>query len=184
MKSCPFRQAKHVLSTLDEVPAFRSGHGAILPEVALVGRSNVGKSSLLNHLLQRTKLAKVSAKPGKTYTINYFNIDDELIIVDLPGYGYAKRPEELKAKWSEAIDHYLENRSSLALILLLIDSRRDPSPEDVALMEWAKHRKKPLLLIFTKSDTVAKKLEGIPYSIKDAKSRPRLIKAINQTLYG
>jgi GTP-binding protein len=166
------------------VSPFRSHEGDILPEVALVGRSNVGKSSLLNHLLQRKELAKVSAKPGKTYTINYFNIDDQLIIVDLPGYGYAKRPQELKAKWSEAIDHYLEKRSNLSLILLLIDSRRAPSPEDRALIEWAKHRKKPLLLIFTKSDTVDEKREGIAYSIKDVKSRHRLIKAINQELYG
>jgi GTP-binding protein len=192
MKSCPFKNARHLLSTLEEVPPFRSHNGAILPEVALVGRSNVGKSSLLNHLLHRKDLARVSARPGKTYTINYFDVDDQVIIVDLPGYGYAKRPGELKALWSRAIDHYLEKRSSLALVLLLLDSRRTPAEEDLALIEWAKFHKKPLLLIFTKCDRLEKSektadVEGVSsvsYSIKDSKSRDRLITTINRVLYG
>ena len=199
MKHCPFKQARYLLSTLEDVPLFRSKNGAILPEIALAGRSNVGKSSLLNHLLHRKKLAKVSAEPGKTYTINYFDVDDQLIIVDLPGFGYAKRPDEIKALWSTAIDHYLEKRNSLALVLLLIDSRRLPTEEDIALAKWAHHHQKPLLLIFTKSDTIKdsdraknleKTLKHIPtkhvlhYSIKDSKSRHNLITQVNQLLYG
>lgn len=190
MKLCQFQQAQYLLSTLENVPLFRSQNGDILPEIAFVGRSNVGKSSLLNHLLRRKKLAKVSAQPGKTYTINYFNVDDQLILVDLPGYGFAKRPDEIKDRWNAVLDHYLEKRTSLALILLLIDSRRDLSAEDSALIEWAKHRKKPLVLIFTKSDTLSESEKkknagkGLYYSIKDPRSRQNLIKMINQSLHG
>jgi GTP-binding protein len=189
MKPCRFQQAHYLLSTLKEVPPFRSQNGEILPEIAFAGRSNVGKSSLLNHLLHRKHLAKVSAQPGKTYTINYFNVDDQLILVDLPGYGFAKRPDIIKDQWNVVLDHYLENRSSLALILLLMDCRRDPTPEDLALIAWAQYRKKPLLLIFTKSDTIStpekKSLKnGILYSIKDSQSRHHLIKTINQILHG
>lgn len=195
MKSCPFQHARYLLSTLEATSVFRSAQGDILPEVALTGRSNVGKSSLLNHLLRRKELAKVSTKPGKTITINYFNVDDQLIIVDLPGYGYAKRPGDFKELWSHAIDAYLEKRSSLALILLLIDSRRTPSEEDLALVQWARHHQKPFLLIFTKSDTLKgseepKAVEDVlasqvvTYSIQDSKSRQQLITKINHRIYG
>ncbi len=180
-------KAEFLLSTLDEVPLFKDKNGKVMPEIAFVGRSNVGKSSLINHLLNRKKLAKVSAKPGKTQTINYFNVDDRLILVDLPGYGYAARGHEMQLKWSAAIDHYLENRSSLVLLVLLIDSRRTPSDEDLALMEWSKHHKKPLLLIFTKSDTLEKKnkvTNGLLYSIKDSNSRAVLIKTLNKFIDG
>jgi GTP-binding protein len=188
------KEARYLLSTLDDVPPFTDENKKILPEVALVGRSNVGKSSLLNHLLNRKKLAKVSARPGKTQTINYFNVDDKLIIVDLPGYGYASRSQEMQLKWSAAIDRYLEHRKTLALLILLIDSRREPTDEDLAIAQWSKHHKKPLLLIFTKSDTLdanekkvnlEKALKILPtshflhYTIKDAKSRNQLIKTID-----
>jgi GTP-binding protein len=199
MKKCLFSQAQFLLSTLDEVPPFRDKHHNILPEIALVGKSNVGKSSLINHLLQRIKLAKVSAKPGKTQTINYFNIDQQLILVDLPGYGFAARSQEMKLKWSAAIDLYLQKRASLELIVLLVDSRRMPEDEDLAMAQWARHHQKPLLLIFTKSDTLEerqrkenlrKALQVLPcehvlnYSIKDPRSRQNLIKKINQLLNG
>lgn len=189
-----FTEAKFLLSTLDDVPPFLDADHKTLPEIALVGRSNVGKSSLINHLLNRKNLAKVSGKPGKTQTINYFNVDDKLILVDLPGYGYANRPQEMQLKWSAAIDHYLESRKSLSLLILLIDSRRVPTDEDLAIAQWARHRKKPLLLIFTKSDTLderekkineKKALEILPesdflyYSIKEAKSRNLLIAKIH-----
>lgn len=200
MKKCNFQHAEYLLSTLGEVPPFRNERtNAVMPEIALVGRSNVGKSSLLNHLLHRKKLAKVSAQPGKTQTINYFNIDDQLILVDLPGYGFAKRSEEMQLKWSAAIDLYLETRASLALILLLIDIRRPPSDEDIAIAQWATHRKKPVLIIFTKSDTlkpreakaqaekslnVLKSQEYVLYTIKEPKARDRLATTINSILNG
>ncbi len=199
MKQYPFSQAIYLLSSLAEVPPFQNIHKQTLPEIALVGRSNVGKSSLLNHLLHRKNLAKVSAKPGKTQTINYFNIDDKLILVDLPGYGYAERSQEMKIKWSTAIDLYLQTRKNLVLILLLIDIRRGASDEDSALMEWARHQKKQVLIIFTKSDTLkpresSKNVElalqilnprqFALYSIKNAASRGQLITKINTLLNG
>jgi GTP-binding protein len=199
MKKCSFSEARFLLSTLDEIPPFYDKDKKILPEIALVGRSNVGKSSLINHLLHRKKLAKVSATPGKTQTINYFNIDNQLIVVDLPGYGYAARSHDMQLLWSGAIDNYLQKRTSLSLIILLIDSRRLPTKEDQTLVEWAQHHKKPLLLIFTKSDTLdererksnlEKALQQLPveytlsYSIKDPRSRQNLITTINKLLNG
>jgi GTP-binding protein len=199
MKKCSFNEARFLQSTLDEIPPFYDKDKKVLPEVALVGRSNVGKSSLINHLLHRKKLAKVSAKPGKTQTINYFNVDNQLIIVDLPGYGYASRSQDMQMLWSGAIDQYFQKRASLSMIILLIDSRREPTKEDIAIMEWAKHHKKPVLLIFTKSDTLdererkinlEKALHLLPvehtlsYSIKDSRSRQNLITTINKLLHG
>jgi GTP-binding protein len=199
MKKCSFNDARFLLSTLDEIPPFYEKDKKVLPEVALVGRSNVGKSSLINHLLHRKKLAKVSAKPGKTQTINYFNVDNQLIIVDLPGYGYASRSQDMQMLWSGAIDQYFQKRASLSMIILLIDSRREPTKEDIAIVEWAQHHKKPVLLIFTKSDTLdererkinlGKALHLLPvehtlsYSIKDPRSRQNLITTINKLLHG
>jgi GTP-binding protein len=199
MKKCSFNEARFLLSTLDEIPPFYDKDKKVLPEVALVGRSNVGKSSLINHLLHRKKLAKVSAKPGKTQTINYFNVDNQLIIVDLPGYGYASRSQDMQMLWSGAIDQYFQKRASLSMIILLIDSRRQPTKEDIAIMEWAKHHKKPVLLIFTKSDTLDERerkinLEqalhllpvehALSYSIKDSRCRQNLITTINKLLHG
>lgn len=199
MKKCSFTEARFLLSTLDEIPPFYDKDKKVLPEVALVGRSNVGKSSLINHLLHRKKLAKVSAKPGKTQTINYFNVDNQLIIVDLPGYGYASRSQDMQMLWSASIDQYFKKRSSLSMIILLIDSRREPTDEDTAILEWAQHHKKPVLLIFTKSDTLSererksnleKALQQLPvehtlsYSIKDPRSRQNLITNINKLLHG
>jgi GTP-binding protein len=199
MKKCLFSQSNFLLSTLGEVPPFQDKDKKNLPEIAMVGKSNVGKSSLINHLLHRKKLAKVSGKPGKTQTINYFNVDEALILVDLPGYGYAARSQDMKLLWSAAIDNYVKNRKSLALIILLIDSRRLPSDEDLAMAEWARHHKKPLLLIFTKSDTLDERerksnlekalqtlpaVPAIPYSIKDSRSRQKLITTINNLLNG
>jgi GTP-binding protein len=199
MNKCQFSEATYLLSSLTDVAPFQDADKKTLPEIALVGRSNVGKSSLINHLLHRKKLAKVSGKPGKTQTINYFNVDDQLIIVDLPGYGYAKRSEDMKLKWSAAIDHYLESRAPLKLTLLLIDIRRGPSDEDQALVIWALSRKKPVLIIFTKSDTLDKRESDknvekalhqlqaehfVLYSIKDGAARGRLITKINTMLHG
>lgn len=172
-------------------------HGNPLPEIALVGRSNVGKSSLINHLLRLKDLAHVSSVPGKTVTLNYYKIDDHLVIVDLPGYGFAKRSQKDQLQWSENIDHYFNQRTTLKLVLLLVDSRRELSLEDRQIAYWALQHQKPLLLIFTKSDTIKaheKKavtekasilLPSTPsmyYSIQDGKSRDLLIAKINNLL--
>lgn len=125
-----------------------------LPEIAIAGRSNVGKSTLINHLLN-TKLAKTSSIPGKTQSINFYKIDEQVALVDLPGYGYAKVSKPIKDKWSGVIDYYLQERKELKLILLLIDSRRELTKEDHAFAKWAAFHKKQVMFIFTKSDKIS-----------------------------
>ena len=199
MKKCGFLKGRFLGSFLHSFPDFRSQYGDILPEIAIVGRSNVGKSSLINHLLNHKNLARVSSLPGKTQTINFFNIDDTLILADLPGYGFAKRSKALQEEWSKGIDLYLKNRPSLKLVLLLIDCRRIPAEEELSLILWAEHYQKPILIIFTKSDTLSdherekqtelalkelKQQSAIHYSIKNAHSRKVLASNINQRIYG
>ncbi len=126
-----------------------------LPEIALAGRSNVGKSTFLN-LLAGKKLAKVSSTPGKTQRMQFFQAK-EYILVDLPGYGYAKAPAAAQAEWSEAVHAYLEKRPQLKKLLLLLDIRRDPSQDDLQLADWAsKNPKLELLPVLTKTDLVSK----------------------------
>lgn len=194
-----FKNARFVGSAMDHFPSLRTPHGNFLPEVAIVGRSNVGKSSLINHLLQNKNLARVSSSPGKTQTINFFNVDDALALVDLPGYGYAKRPGDLRKTWAQSIDHYFQTRSTLKLICLLIDSRRRPTEDDLQFVSWARYFQKPILIIFTKSDTLSPLIleknkqeslallgvsDGIYYSIKDGKSRQIVIEKIKEVLWG
>jgi GTP-binding protein len=195
LKQIEFKTATFLTSALktDELPSLD------LPEIAVVGRSNVGKSSLINHLLQSKKVAKVSATPGKTERINYFIIDESLLLVDLPGYGYAKTSKSLQEEWGVWIDKYLKNRG-LKLILFLLDSRREMTKEDRQFLEWAFYERIPLLLILTKSDklnqkeTIAtlkrikeeKSLSGFPpllYSIKEGKCRKELIHEINNIIW-
>lgn len=205
MKSIPFTQAQFIASAFshDEFPRLITPSGDPMPEIAIVGRSNVGKSSLINHLLRNSNLAKTSSTPGKTKSINFFSIDQELALVDLPGYGYAKVPKLVKEQWSQVIDHYLQNRINLRLILFLIDSRRQPTEEDCALMKWASFNQKPMLLVFTKTDKMNESelrkntlssldsfknfLHSAPvhflhYSIKDPRARIELIEKINALL--
>lgn len=197
LKKLSFSSVKFLGSMLNPDKEVRDRHGNPLSEIAIVGRSNVGKSSLINHLLKQKEIARVSSKPGKTITLNFFNIDDMLILVDLPGYGYAARSQADQLKWSENIDTYFTHRKTLKLILLLVDSRRDLTEEDVQIIKWALHHQKPLLLIFTKSDTltakekvqVIKKIDSfhptvpsIYYSTKEGKSRNLLISKIKELL--
>ena len=125
----------------------------ILPEVAFVGRSNVGKSSLINSLLNR-KIAKTSSSPGKTRTINFYNIDSQIHLVDLPGYGYAKAPKFEVAKWGKMIEKYLLNRSQLKAIILLLDIRHPPTENDHLMYNWLLHYNYEIVTIATKSDKV------------------------------
>jgi GTP-binding protein len=185
-------KAKFLLSTLSDFPQLKSPQGKFLPEVALAGRSNVGKSSLLNHLFGNNKLARTSATPGKTQLINFFLIDDSFLLVDLPGYGFAKAPLEEQKKWSEAIDRYLNSRSTLKLLLLLIDSRRGLLDGDKKLLSWAEAHQIQVLLILTKSDklsaseklAVAKQYpHALLYSTKDQHARRLLEKQIENVLW-
>lgn len=122
-----------------------------LPEVAVVGRSNVGKSSLLNFLFQTKGLAKTSAQPGKTRLINFFE-SGGVYFVDLPGWGYAKASKTLREEWGELVEHYLETRKTLVKVLFLLDIRREPNEEDIALAKWFEDRGLEVIYVVTKSD--------------------------------
>ncbi len=125
-------------------------------EFAFAGRSNVGKSSLINKVLNRKSLARVSGTPGKTITINFYNIDKKIYLVDLPGYGYAKRSKEEVAKWGEMMEDYLANREQLVQTILLVDSRHTPTAQDVQMAEWIRHYHDRLVVVATKLDKLKK----------------------------
>ncbi len=129
------------------------------PEIALSGRSNVGKSSLINTLLGRKSLARVSSSPGKTITINYYNIDKKMFLVDLPGYGYAKRSQESKRSWSSLTeDYFLKNPSSdaIKLVIQLIDIRTGPTDDDIMMINWLIDCSVPFVVVATKTDKLSK----------------------------
>ena len=123
-----------------------------LPEIAFAGKSNVGKSSLINGLLNRKSLARTSAQPGKTQTINFYNVNKNLYFVDLPGYGYAKVSVEVKAKWGKMIERYLKKSKMLKCIFLLIDIRHDPSANDKMMYDWIVSNGYKPVIIATKLD--------------------------------
>ncbi|MCP4673039.1 MAG: YihA family ribosome biogenesis GTP-binding protein [Desulfobacula sp.] len=127
-----------------------------IPEIAFAGRSNVGKSSLINTLIQRKDMVKTSSKPGCTQLINFFIINETLSFVDLPGYGYAKVSKKIRAQWQPMVEQYLSERRNLYGLILLIDIRRDPKQEEFDLIEWLKANKMPFLVILTKSDKISK----------------------------
>lgn len=123
-----------------------------LPEVAFAGKSNVGKSSLINALMNRKSLARTSSQPGKTQTINFYNINDVMHLVDLPGYGYANASEEVKAKWGRMIERYLQKSQQLKQVFLLIDIRHAPSANDKLMYDWIVHNGYRPVIIATKLD--------------------------------
>ena len=123
-----------------------------LPEIAFLGKSNVGKSSLINTLMQRKSLARTSQAPGKTQTINYYKVNDSLYFVDLPGYGYAKVSQELRQKWGKMIERYITTSPTLKLICLLVDIRHEPTENDRLMYDWIKYHGYKVLLILTKAD--------------------------------
>ena len=123
-----------------------------LPEIAFAGKSNVGKSSLINALMNRKSYARISATPGKTQTINFYNINEELYLVDLPGYGYAKVSEQEKAKWGKLIERYLHGSAQLKAVFLLIDIRHDPSANDKMMYDWIVSNGYKPVIIATKLD--------------------------------
>ena len=125
-------------------------------EFAFAGRSKVGKSSMINKVLNRKSLARVSGTPGKTITINFYNIDKKIYLVDLPGYGYAKRSKEEVAKWGNMMEDYLANREQLVQTILLVDSRHTPTAQDIQMAEWIRHYHDRLVVIATKMDKLKK----------------------------
>jgi len=129
---------------------------ATFPEIAFAGRSNVGKSSLVNALLNRKGLARTSNTPGRTQEINFFSVNNSLYFIDLPGYGYAKVPEKIRKNWAPMIETYLGGRRTLRLVVLILDVRRDPSEEDRQLIGWLQHYRHPFLIVLTKSDKLSR----------------------------
>ena len=125
-----------------------------IPQIVFAGKSNVGKSSLINALMNRKALARTSAQPGKTQTINFYNINDAMYLVDLPGYGYAKASEEVKAKWGKMIENYLHTSKRLKAVFLLIDIRHDPSANDRMMYEWMVYQGFAPIIIATKLDKI------------------------------
>ena len=126
-----------------------------LPEIAFIGRSNVGKSSFINSLLGVRGLARTSSTPGRTQALNFFLINERFRFVDLPGYGYARAPKNLKAKWSAAATDYLAKRACLVLSIHIVDSRHEPSKQDLQLHDWLEHHQKPHIIVATKSDKLS-----------------------------
>ena len=125
-----------------------------IPEVALAGRSNVGKSSFINTMLNRKNLARTSGKPGKTQLLNFFNIDDQLRFVDVPGYGYARVSKKEREKWGKMIEEYLTTRENLRAVVSLVDLRHEPSADDVQMYEFLKYYEIPVILVATKADKI------------------------------
>lgn len=127
-----------------------------LPEIAFIGRSNVGKSSLLNSLANKRNLARISNTPGRTQLINFFNIDEKMCFVDLPGYGFAKVPEHVKKQWKPMIEGYLLKSESLKSVVLIVDSRHKPSRHDILMRDWLQAYDIPVIVVATKIDKIPK----------------------------
>ncbi len=175
-----------------------------MKEILFIGRSNVGKSSLLNKMCNRKNLARSSSTPGKTREINYYIINNGFYFVDLPGYGYAKVPEQMRAGWKRLIEDFLKRGGPIALAMQLIDSRQEPTPLDLMMMDWLDYYEVPYLLVLTKSDKLpnsklTKQLEAyqerfhsqltdgccrgiIPFSVVTADGKSDLLKLIEQHL--
>lgn len=173
-----------------------------LAEIAFVGRSNVGKSSLLNCLVNRKNLARVANSPGKTRLVNFFLINNVFYMVDLPGYGYARVSQETKRKWARLVEQYLHGREALRLVVLLLDIRHRPTSDDRAMYEWLVYFQFPTVIVATKADKIARGKwpvhlrqireelglgsQGvvIPFSTQAAWGKDELWKVITQYLEG
>ncbi|MBW1710033.1 MAG: YihA family ribosome biogenesis GTP-binding protein [Deltaproteobacteria bacterium] len=148
----PIREAKFLVSAVKpkQFPA------PDLPEIAFAGRSNVGKSTLINNLLSRRNLARTSRTPGRTQTINFFEINKEMYFVDLPGYGFARVPKAVRASWRPMVEGYLLSDRDLRAMVLIIDIRRDPQDEEHNLLAWLEQRDVPPVVIITKADKLSR----------------------------
>ena len=140
------------VTSLDQLKSF-PGRG--LPEIALVGKSNVGKSSMINRLAGNSKLARTSSEPGKTRLINMYLINEEFFFADLPGYGFAKAPRDEKAKWGRMIEGYLSGSNQLKFALQLVDIRHNPTADDVMMVNYLRHYNIPFIVVATKADKVS-----------------------------
>jgi len=156
MKVNVFKNPKFIKTVMSakEYPLLRMDNGSVMQEIAVAGRSNVGKSSLLNDLFQVKGLVKTSSTPGKTQALNFFTIDGKWAFVDLPGYGYAEVPMSVRKQWGPMVQTYLRERASLKLILFLFDIRRVPNDEDRQFVNWVAANEKSMILVLTKTDKI------------------------------
>lgn len=157
-----------------------------LPQIAFVGRSNVGKSSLINTLLNRKKIARVSQTPGKTRTINFYEINKQFYFVDLPGYGYAKLSKQEKSNWASIMEEYFVYARDLKHVFVLVDSRHEPKPDDIQMVEYINHYNIPLSIIATKSDKLSrsnqiKSINEISKTLKVNKNNIFMISSLKKT---
>lgn len=191
------RKSKFVTS-LAELKPF-PGQG--LPEIALAGKSNVGKSSLINNLTNNSKLARTSSAPGKTRLVNFYQInDEEMFLVDLPGYGFAKAPRQEKEKWAAMIEGYLEKSQNLRHVLQLVDIRHTPTQEDQMMVNYLRHYNIPFTVVATKADKLSKAQRGrsipvicrtlvvqpweiITHSSEDGTGKDKLLDLIDSIVY-
>lgn len=141
---------------LDSVYSLKKLPEPIYPEIAFAGRSNVGKSSLINTLVGRKNLVKISSKPGKTQSLNFFEVDGGLFLVDLPGYGFARVAQNIRAAWEQLITNYLESRETLACVVVIIDLRHELKRQDRELIDWLKFNGLVSLPVYTKADKMSK----------------------------
>ncbi len=151
-KKLNIKWSKHITSAVNQEGYPESE----LPEVAMVGRSNVGKSSVINFLTGRKSLARVGNTPGKTRLINFFSLEDRMLLVDLPGYGYAQVSKEERARWGKIVETYLNKRGQLKLVLMLADIRHKPTADDRLMVEWLSSTGKPFIIIATKADKISR----------------------------
>ena len=174
----------------------------LLPEIAFAGKSNVGKSSLINGLMNRKALARTSAQPGKTQTINFYHVNDAFYLVDLPGYGYAKVSVELKEKWGKLVERYLQESKQLRAVFLLIDIRHEPGANDQRMYEWIVHQEYDPIIIATKLDKInrsqtqkqvkllretlkaGKDARIVPFSAATKQGREEIYEIIDEILQG
>ena len=189
------RSAKFVTS-LDRLRPF-PGQG--LPEVAMAGKSNVGKSSMINSLLGNSKLARISSEPGKTRLVNFFAVNERLLLVDLPGYGFARAPKTERERWASMIEGYLEGSKHLRRVLHLVDIRHAPTQDDQPMVEYLRHYDIPFTVVATKADKVSRAARGrlipvicrtlavqpwevVPYSSEDGTGREKILEILESEM--
>ena len=184
---------------ITSLDAFRDYPGIGRPEIAMVGKSNVGKSSLINKLTNNGKLARTSAEPGKTRLINLFNLNDEIVLVDLPGYGFAKVSRGEKQRWAGMIEGYLSESKNLKHVLMLVDMRHQPTNDDIDMVNYLRHYGIPFTVAATKADKLSRTeksrsipvicrtlavqpWEVIPFSSEDGTGRDRILELLDTLL--
>jgi GTP-binding protein len=174
---------------------------SVLSEFVFVGRSNVGKSSLINIICNKKKMAKIGSVPGKTRQLNYFLINEKFYLVDLPGYGYAKVPEQIRAGWRKLVEDYISERSNVKLVFVMIDSRHEPTYLDELMVSWLEYYEIPFAVVLTKSDKISSNkmqkqiyraskivnnedlcIDYIPFSIVTGEGKYEILKLIEEHL--